>query len=332
MRMRSSLRLGRLMAGLLLMLGLIGLVFGPAAAGSMTRLTLGTSSVGGTYFVWGGGWAKVMGEHVEGVDISVEVTGGPATNIQLIQQKKMDLGFATVSMAYQGWNGLDWANGKKHDRIRAIFPMYASVLHIYALESSPIKTVYDFEGKRITTGAPGSTSDVAGRDVLKLLGITPKKISSLPTNTAVDALRDGTADAGFAVTGLPGPFMLDLETTHKVRHIGLSQKDLDRITEAFPYYSAGMIPKGTYKHQEGDVPTVTFWNVAIADRDLPDDVVYSLVKATFENKEALTRVDPNAAQMFAENIKYSTVPLHPGALRYYREKGIKIPERLLPPQ
>lgn len=301
-----------------------------AAWAAPTRLSLGTSSVGGSYFVWGGGWAKIMGEVLKDVSISVEVTGGPSTNIQLIQQRRMDIGFSSVGMAYSGWNGLDWANGVKHNRIRALFPMYASVLYAYALENKPIKSVYDFEGKHITVGAPGSTSDVAGRDVLKTLGITPRKISSLPTNTASDALRDGTADAGFAVSGVPAPFMLDLETTHRIRHMGFSKADLDKITKAFPYYAITTIPKGTYKHMDSDVSTLAFWNIAVADKDLPDDLVYRLVKATFQNREAMIRIDPTAAQMLPENIRFSTVPLHPGALKYYREIGIEIPAHLIP--
>lgn len=294
------------------------------------RLLLGTSSVGGTYYVWGGGWAKIMNEKVPGVDISVEVTGGPNTNIQLIQQGDMELGFVTTWLAGEGFNGAGWANGQKYDDIRAIFPMYSSVLHIYTLEKNPIKTIYDFQGKRISLGAPGSTSDAAGRAVVEILGVNTQELSSLPTNTAINALKDGTVDAGFAVTGTPGPFMLDLETTHEVRHIGLTQNDFDKILEKFPYWSQGVIENGTYKHQTEDTPVIAFWNFAVADKDLPEDLVYNLVKATFESQDALIAVDPTAKSTIAENVIHSSIPLHPGALKYYKEKGITIPDKLIP--
>lgn len=297
------------------------------------RLLLGTSSVGGTYYVWGGGWAKIMNSKVPGVDISVEVTGGPTSNMQLIQDGQMELGFVTGFLAAEGYNGEGWAKeqGKKFDEMRAIFPMYSSVLHIYSIQGKGITSIYDFKGKHVSVGAPGSTSDIAGRAILKVLGIEPREISSLPTGAAVDGLRDGTIDAGFAVTGVPGPFMLDLETTHKVQHIGLSKEDMAKILKELPY-SEGVIPKGTYKHQTEDTPVITFWNFAVADKDLPEDLIYNLVKATFENQADLIAVDPTAKQTVAENIKYSPIPLHPGALKYYKEIGIAIDSKLVPPE
>ena len=302
-----------------------------AAEGSATRLTLGTSTSGGTYFVLGGGWAKVMGEHLSGVNISVQEGGGPATNIQLIQQGKMDLGFATVNVAYQGWHGLDWAGGVKYDKIRSIFPMYASYLQIYTLDKNPITSIHDLEGMHVTTGTPGNTSEIAGKAVLEVLGITPKEISMLSASGQIDSLKDGIVDANFTVTGLPGPFMLDLETTHKARLIGLSDADLEKITKEYPYFFVGIIPKGTYKNQQEDIKTVAFWNITIASEDLPDDLVYDLVKATFDNKEALITVNPAIAQLSPENLKYCIIPLHPGAVKYYREVGVEIPDNLLPP-
>lgn len=301
-----------------------------AAESSPVRLTLGTSVVGGTYFVLGGAWAKIMGEQL-GVEISVQEGGGPATNIQLIQQGKMELGFATANVLYDGWHGLGWANGVKYGKIRSIFPMYASFLHIVTLDEKPITNIYDLNGKHVSTATPGNTSEIAGKAIMKLLEINPAKISMLPGNVSADALKDGILDASFHVTGLPGPFMLDLETTHKVRLIGLSDADLDKIAKAYPYFSAGVIPKGTYKHQQEDIKTVTFWNIAIASEDLPDDLVYKLVKATFDTKEELAQIEPNAKQLSPKNVERSIIPLHPGALRYYREIGITVPEELLPP-
>jgi TRAP transporter TAXI family solute receptor len=303
----------------------------PFAEAGTQRLLLGASSVGGTYYVWGGGWAKIMMNKLPGVDVSVEVTGGPVTNIQLIQQGAMELGFVTTWLAGEGYYGEGWTKGKKHDEIRAIFPMYSSVLHTYTLQKSPIQTIYDFRDKHISVGAPGSTSDLAGRAALDLLGIKAK-ISALPTNTAIDALRDGRVDAGFAVTGAPGPFMLDLETTHQVRHIGLADADFAKILSKYPYWAKGVVPKGTYKHQTEDTSVIAFWNFAVADKDLSADLVYRLIKATFENRDALIAVDPTAKSVIPPNIVNSSVPLHAGAVKYYREAGIQIPSKLLPPE
>ena len=303
-----------------------------SAAQSPSRLTLGTSTSGGTYFVLGGGWAKIMGETLDGVEISVQEGGGPATNIQLIEQDRMDLGFATINVAYQGWHGLDWANGVKYNKMRSIFPMYSSFLQVYTLDNTPIYNIHDLEGKHISTGTPGNTSEIAGKAVLEVLGITPSKISMLAASGQIDALKDGITDANITVTGLPGPFMLDLETTHHPRLVGFSDEDLDKIREEYPSFFKGIIPQGTYKNQDEDVTTVAFWNITIASKDLPDDLVYNLVKATFENKEELVAVNPAIKQLAPENIEYCVpIPLHPGALKYYQEVGVDIPEALLPP-
>jgi len=297
-----------------------------------TRLTLGTSTSGGTYFVLGGGWAKIMGEALDGVEISVQEGGGPATNIQLIEQGRMELGFATINVAYQGWNGLDWANGVKYTKMRSIFPMYSSFLQVYTLDDTPIDNIHDLAGKHISTGTPGNTSEIAGKAVLEVLGIKPSEISMLSASGQIDALKDGITDANITVTGLPGPFMLDLETTHNPRLVGFSDDDLDKIREEYPSFFKGIIPKNTYKDQNEDVTTVAFWNITIASEDLPDDLVYDLVKATFENKEALVEVNRAIEQLSPENIQYCVpIPLHPGALKYYQEVGIDIPEALLPP-
>jgi uncharacterized protein len=294
------------------------------------KLLLGTSSQGGTYYVWGGGWADIIGKKVPGVDVAVEVTGGPNSNIQLIESGEMDLGYVTAWLAGEAYNGEGWAD-KKYKKIRAIFPMYASVMHMYSLQDSGIKSISDFAGKNVSTGGPGSTSAIAGEGLLDVLGIKPARISAVPTSASVDGLRDGTIDSGFAVTGVPGPFMLDLETTHEVQHIGLTKAEMKKAIEKYPYWSEAIVPKGTYKHQKEDLLLPGFWNIAIASSELSDDVVYNLVKTTFESQKDLLAVDPSAKETLVENVKYSTIPYHPGAVKYFEEVGVEIPDHLLPP-
>ena len=293
------------------------------------RLLLGTSSAGGTYYVLGGGWANIVSEALPKVDVSVEVTGGPNTNIQLIEQGEMELGFATTWLAGEAFAGEGWAAGTKYNEIRAMYPMYSSVLYIYTLKGSGIEIIYDFEGKNISVGAPGATSELAGRAVLEVLGITPNSISSLPSDAQINAIKDGNVVANFGVTGLPAPWLLDLETTHEIEYIALDEADINKILEAYPYWSQGIVPEGTYKHQKGDIPVITFWNMSVADKDLPDDLVYDLVKTTFENHEKLVAIDPTSKSTLPENVIHCTIPLHPGAVRYYQEQGIQIPENLI---
>ncbi|MEF3331103.1 TAXI family TRAP transporter solute-binding subunit [Oceanobacillus oncorhynchi] len=300
-------------------------------SGDSSNLLLGTSSQGGTYYVWGGGWADIIGNTLPDVDVSVEVSGGPTSNVQLIQSGDMDLGFVTTWLGAEGYNGEGWTD-VEHDKIRGMFIMYPSVMHMYSLQENGIESIEDFSGNHVSTGPPGSTSAEAGEILMDALQIEPSRISNIPTNTSVDGLRDGTNDAGFAITGLPGPFMLDLETTHDVQHIGLSDQEMETVLSENPYWDSIDIPEDTYQHLEEDISVVAFWNLAVASEDLSEDLVYDLVKTTFEKHEELLAVDPTAKDTIAENITYSTVPLHPGAIKYYEEQGIDIPDELIPPE
>ncbi|AOY76538.1 TAXI family TRAP transporter solute-binding subunit [Clostridium formicaceticum] len=298
----------------------------------ITRLLLGTSSVGGTYYALGGGWAGIMNDKMSGIDISVEVTGGPTTNIQLIEDKQMELGLATTWLAGEGFNGEGWSENQKYDSIRALFPVYKSILYAYSLEGKGIDAIGDFNEKNVSVGAPGATSDAAGRAVLEILEIDAKKIDSLPTNTAINGIKDGIVDGGFLVSGVPAPALLDLETTHQIKHLGLTQEEINKILNSYPYWAQDIIKKGTYKDLNEDINVISFWNIAIGDKELSEDLVYDIVKTTFENYDALVAVDPSAADCIPDNIKYSSIPLHKGAIRYYEEIGIEIPSNLLPPE
>lgn len=295
----------------------------------LNRLLVGTSSVGGTYYVWGAGWAQIMNKNVKNVDCSVEVTGGPNTNMQLIQRGDMEIGFVTTWLAGEAWTGSGWAQGTKYEELRGMFATYYSVLYIYTLKDSSIKSIYDFEGKRIAVGSPGATSDLAGRAVLNILGIKPKSVTSMPTDSQLSSLKDGTIDACFSITGVPGPFMLELETTHAVQLIALSDNDFKKIKEAQPFWSVEKIPANTFRNQTNDVPVCAYWNMMVCSKKLDNDLVYNLVKTTFEKRDAMLAVDPTAVQTVPEAVGNCVVPLHPGALKYYKEKGIILPERLV---
>jgi len=296
-----------------------------------SNMLIGTSSQGGTYYVWGGGWSDIMGDNVSDTNIGVEVTGGPTDNMELMQNGEMELGFVTSWLGGEGYNGEGWAD-KEYDKMRSLFVMYPSVMHMYSLKGNGIENISDFEGKHITTGSPGSTSEVAGEDLLNALDIEPKEISKVPTDTSVDNLRDGQVDAGFAVTGVPGPFMLDLETTKEVQHIDLTDEEMDKVLDEQPYWDSIDVPEGTYEHQDDNLQLVSFWNVAIATEDLSEDLAYELTKQTFENQEELISVDPTAEDTEPELIENTTIPLHPGAYKYYEEEGIDVPDELVPPE
>ncbi|MBO4873072.1 MAG: TAXI family TRAP transporter solute-binding subunit [Lachnospiraceae bacterium] len=292
-----------------------------------TRLAMGTSSVSSTYYILGTGWAELMKNKL-GVEVSIEATPGGITNMQSMKSGDMDLGLTTCWLAGQGMDGTNWANGTKYDTIRTMFPTHSSVMYIFTLASSGINTIQDVEGKRVACGAAGSTSGDAAPLVFDALGIKPASYTGLSSTATCDALKDGTVDVGIGVTGIPASWLLDLETAKDIKIIPLSDEDLKKILADQPYWAAGKIPGGTYKNHADDIPCIAYWNEAICNADMDADLVYTMVKTTFENLETLKQVDKNAAGIDVANLDTMVMPLHPGALRYYEEIGVKIPDKL----
>lgn len=304
---------------------------GGGSSEEVKHYSMGTSTSGGSYYIWGGGWSKIMNENVKGLDVSVEVTGGPQTNIQLIEQGEAELGFSTTWTAGDAWNGTaDWTEGKKYQEMRTVFPMYSSCLYIVALKDSGITKLSDLNGKNIGVGSPGATSDLAGRAVIETLGIKPAQISSLTADTQKNSLKDGTVDVIFVVNGVPSSTIMDLETTHDLYFLEFSDEELAVIQEHYPFWSVDMVAPNTFKNQSEDLEMISFWNVCIVDKDVPADLVYEMTKLTYEKHDDLVAVDKSAETCIAENIKYAVTPLHEGAYRYYQEIGVEVPEAAKP--
>jgi TRAP transporter TAXI family solute receptor len=294
------------------------------------HLVCGTSANNGTFYAYGGNWAKVMNEKVEGCDIAIEVSGGPTKNIQLIGSGDIDIGFTTGWMAGEAYAGTGEFKGAATDNAKAMFPMYSSVMYLYTLQGSSIKSIYDLEGKHVATGSPGGTSDKAGRALLEALGIKPSEISSLTGDTLSSAVKDGTVDAVFYVGSIPASPLLSIETTHSISFVEITDAEFDNIFSLFPFWTSDVMAAGTYKNQEKDVRMISFWNYAVCREDLDADLVYDLVKATFDNQKTLVVGNENFKTTLADNLSKITTELHPGAYRYYQEIGIAVPEGIIP--
>ena len=296
------------------------------------NFSIGTSTIGGSYYIFGSPWAKVISDCVPNATASVQATNGPAENVQLMETGQLQLAYVSAAAGYEGWNGTGWTNGKKYQEMRTLFTTYNSYYELVVLDNSPIKTYRDLEGKKVFFGMPGATPDIAARYICEVLGIKPAQEIAMQTGDAINLLIDGRIDTVAGVYGLPSAMFLDLQSNHKIRFIDMSKEDQEKVCEAYPYFSKGAIPANTYNNQPKDVNTFVFWNYAIGDKDLPEDLVYNIVKAVFENKAEFEAAHTTGKDLFADNIKYAVIPLHPGAVKYYREIGIDIPEELLPPE
>ncbi|MDN5347076.1 MAG: uncharacterized protein PWP65_640 [Clostridia bacterium] len=295
--------------------------------------TLGTASIGGTFYVWGGGWSKLISEKVN-FPISVEVTGGPVHNIQLVDKGDMTFGLASMPAAYDGWAGLGWAKGKKFQNIRVVLPMYPSYETWWSLKSSGIKKIQDLNGRVINLAPKGGTPDTYGRRILDILGIKPAKIVNSGFNDLVGQLLDGMVEAGYTTGGLNHPAVMQTEASKPINVFTsvMNEEDAKKILKELPSFYLGKLPKGAYKAVTSDIPALQYWNVLVTNKDLPEDLIYEITKAYFANLNAFKDVYKPTMNTVPEDITKSAIPIHKGALKFYKEKGVKIPDNLVPPE
>jgi TRAP transporter TAXI family solute receptor len=304
--------------------------FAQSKANWPKSVTVGAAPVGGTYFIWAGGFTKMLNDKM-GIPGNVESTGGPVHNVQLVEGKKLDFAMVTNGPAAEGWTGEGWAKGKKYQNQRAIFPMYTTYFQMYSLSKTAIKSIKDFNGKSVGVGPIGGTPATYWPKIIEMAGVKPKRVVNAGSADLNSQLKDGMLDANGNSVGLPWSTITEVETTHDVNVYGVPDDVADKFIAKYPYFAKGFMPKGTYKsNKDKPLETLTLWNFMVVHKDTPDDFVYEVVKKTFENVDMLIAAHKSAEEVKVESVIYSPVPLHPGAVKYYKEKGIKLPENLIP--
>ncbi|GAB2721144.1 TAXI family TRAP transporter solute-binding subunit [Halomonas garicola] len=291
--------------------------------------TVGTASQGGTYYVYGSGWANFI---ADGLDISGggEVTGGPTQNLALVNNGDAAFGLTTMGPAADAVNGKSpLAPGVEMDNVCAMFPMYETPFSITALEGSGIESISDIpDGARIGFGPAASTSDTYFPEILKTLGVEFDRRNGGWTDLG-GQLQDGLLDVIAFAAGIPIPAVSQLEVQTDVNIIEFTEEEVETVLENFPV-AEFMIPASTYSTLKEDSRVVSMWNFAITGCDMPDDFVYEVTKRTMENNDKMRSIHRSAETTVPENIKHNTVlPFHPGAARWYEENGYDIDPELI---
>ena len=292
-------------------------------------LTLGTASVGGTYFVYGQVWASLVNEKL-GTNIGTQQTQGPNQNIILTNTRQIDFGMTTMGVALQAWNGTgEWTKGQKYSNIRAMFPMYDTPFHFVTMKKSGINSVAQLADKKVGVGPRAGTCGTYFPLMFKALGVEPTIRNGQASDMAAN-LQDGLIDVFAFCAGVPIAAFSELETTNDVTFFTYSDAELAKIKAALPEMSDSVIPKTTYKQQTADHKTVGLFNFAIAHKDVPEDLVYNVVKAVLENNAQMVKGHKAATETLTANWnRNGFLPFHPGAVRYFKEKGIAVPDKLI---
>jgi hypothetical protein len=295
-------------------------------------LTIGSASIGGTYYLYAGGWSQVI-EKATGIPTGVEVTGGPNHNMQLVHNGELELGMVTMGPAWEGWHGEgDWTGGVKMTNVRAIFPMYNTYSQWWAFKNAGIESIYDLEGKRVGVGPAGGTAGTYHPRILELLGINAT-VRHAGISDLVAQHQDGQLDANSFAAGIPVAAVMEAAAQKELVLFGIDGEARDKVCQEWPFWSPAVIPADTYDFLTEDVETIGIWNMAICSKDLPDDLVYEIVKAVFENHDTMVTAHQAAAETVPENVVLNTwLPLHPGAIKYYEELGIELPPDVYPPE
>ena len=284
-------------------------------------LAIGTASPGGTYYVYGEGLAKILTTALE-IPVTMLPTEGPAQNIELLEAGEAKLGFVTTGIALQAWNATGAWSGRKPARaMRVAFPMYDTPFHFLVLQDSGIRAIEEMSGKRVGVGPRGGTSAAYVPEFFAALKVSSNLLYGDWSDLAAQ-MHAGALDALAVAAGVPFPSFIELEARDRVRYVSLTPEQVAALRLAMPELTPSRIPAGTYPSLVRSYQTVGLYNFAVAHADLPDDLVYRVVKAAFENHDQMLEVHAAAAATVPANIaRNSFLPLHPGAIRYYRQIG-----------
>jgi len=307
--------------------------FGLASAGAQekrARISIGTGGTAGVYYPLGGGLAATLSKYVPGLDATAEVTAGSIANLQLIGGGKSEVGFTMADAAWDAYNGLDKFKDKKV-ALRTLVVFYPNRMHVVTVEGKGIEKMTDLKGKRVATGAPASGTEVMAMRLIEAYGMDPNKDVNrerLSLAESVNALKDGKVDALMWVGGVPTPGITDLAATpgKKVKLIDHGDGAEAMRKKYGPLYVKNRILANAYPGETHETTNVDVWNLLVVPESADENLVYQITKTMFEKKDELVKAHKDAAFLALDNqlTGGSPIPFHPGALRYFKEKGLKV--------
>ncbi|MEM7072309.1 MAG: TAXI family TRAP transporter solute-binding subunit [Pseudomonadota bacterium] len=305
------------------------LAFGLPAHAQQQFITIGTGGVTGVYYPTGGAICRLVnkGRKDHGIRCSVESTGGSVYNTRTIRQGELDFGVVQSDVQSAALSGTGaFADDGAYGDLRALFSVHPEPMHVMARKDSGITDVASMKGKKVNIANPGSGTRVLAETLLRYAGIRPSDFAlaaELKSSEQAFALCDGKIDATIWAAGLPNGSSQEATSSCDVRLIPLEGSDIDRLLADNSAYAAATIPGGMYPGNPDDVPSWGPKATFVTSAQTPDDVVYAVVAAVFNNFVDFKKLHPAFSRLQeSEMIKDGlTADLHPGAVRYYKERG-----------
>jgi uncharacterized protein len=316
-------------------LGLLAVILfapslGAGESGWPKFIAIGTASPGGTYYVYGQALADILTGAL-GIEVSADATQGSTRNIILMETGQATLGMITMGLGWEAWNGTgEWTKGRRFRAMRAILPMYDSPFTIAVAKRLRVKLLSELAGKRLGAGPRAGTSGTYFPKMFKALGVPADFIYGSVEEMASQVIG-GQLDGVALAAGVPVPALLEVEAKEPLQFIPFTPEQLATLMRLMPELSTSTLPRAAYSSLAEDYPTVGLFNFVVAHKDLPEDLVYRAVKAVYDNHERLVRAHSAGRETIPANVSRDTfLPLHPGAVRYYREIGVALPAIAVP--
>ena len=304
---------------------------GGGSSGSVRFISIGTGGPGGVYYPYGGALARLISEKLPNVRATAEATGGAVDNLKLLHLGKVDLAFTLADTLAEAISGRGpFQESGAIGSIRTLAPLYTNYTHVVVKQGSGIKRLADLKGRVVSTGSPGSGTEVIADRILGEAGVDPRRgitRHSLGASESAGAIKDGKLDAFFWSGGVPTPAVQELAATPGMTIALVPQDDLlPALQRDFGngLYRLTSIPAATYRGLEGDVPVIGVTNFLVASSALDDALIHDIVRLLFDEKNALVAAHPEARHLAVPpGDDISSAPFHAGAVKYYKAHGWK---------
>ena len=304
----------------------VSVILMAVCASGLAELTFTTGGTAGTYYAFGNVLAQYVTNN-SNVAMTAIAGNGSAANIDLLDLGDAQLGFVQNDVANYAYNGIRFSQyeGNPVDSFMALAALYDETVQLVTCDPS-ITSVADLKGKNVSIGSSGSGTYFNALDFLAAYGLTESDINPqyLSFGDSAESLKDGKIDAAFVVAGAPTPAVTDLCTTKGAYLVNIDDEHIAKLQELSAAYSKSVIPGGTYQGIDNDVATVAVKATLIANADVTDEEAYTIVSTIFENKDAISAAHAKGEELDIEYASVCGLPYHPGAAKYFSEKGISV--------
>jgi TRAP transporter TAXI family solute receptor len=320
-----------------LLLVAVGMILPADAA---YRVNLATATTGGAYYPIGNTMAQIWSTKLEGVRASAQATAGTPQNVELMMNDEVQIGIGQNGICYYAYNGTDIYAGKPgfpNKNLRGMFTLYPNAMQWVVKKNSNLKSVADLKGKRIVPGQVASATEINSREMLAAYGLNylpdqgeiTVRAEYLGYNEAADQMKNEQIDATHIAGGVPTAAVMDMLSSEAGVLLSMEPDKIKIICDKYPWYFPFTIPAGTYPKQTEDVHTIALANILFTDAKQPDELIYLLTKATYEYHDDMVAGHAATEYTVLSNaFDGMTLPLHPGSIKYFEEKGLTVPDNL----